>query len=100
MGKDVFCRNFILCAVATFWAMSLVGIYSVRASLKVRQCRHPRNMAHMNKQKLEAAAIIAFLILYKEQRMKKKKRRCWVKPWKTQQWREAQGLAQNLVKEL
>ena len=31
-GKDVFCRNFILCAVATFWAMSLVGIYPVRAS--------------------------------------------------------------------
>ena len=32
LGKDVFCRNFILCAVATFWAMSLVGIYPVRAS--------------------------------------------------------------------
>ena len=26
------CRNFILCAVATFWAMSLVGIYPGRAS--------------------------------------------------------------------
>ena len=31
--KDVFCRDFILCAVATFWAMSLVGIYPGRASL-------------------------------------------------------------------
>ena len=29
---NVFSRNFILCAVATFWAMSLVGIYPVRAS--------------------------------------------------------------------
>ena len=32
LGKDVSCRYFILCAVATFWAMSLVGIYPVRAS--------------------------------------------------------------------
>ena len=30
--KDVFCRDFILCAVATFWAMSLVGIYPGMAS--------------------------------------------------------------------
>ena len=29
----VSCRNFILCAVATFWAMSLVGIYLGRASI-------------------------------------------------------------------
>ena len=28
----VSCRNFILRAVATFWAMSLVGIYSGKAS--------------------------------------------------------------------
>ena len=28
----VSCRNFILRAVATFWAMSLVGIYPGRAS--------------------------------------------------------------------
>ena len=28
----VSCRNFILCPVATFWAMSLVGIYPGRAS--------------------------------------------------------------------
>ena len=28
----VSCRNFILCAVATFWAMSLVRIYPGRAS--------------------------------------------------------------------
>ena len=35
LGKDVFCRNFILCAVATFWAMWLVGIYPVRASAMV-----------------------------------------------------------------
>ena len=27
----VSCRDFILCAVATFWAMSLVGIYPGRA---------------------------------------------------------------------
>ena len=25
--KDVFCCDFILCAVATFWAMSVVGNY-------------------------------------------------------------------------
>jgi len=30
----VSCRDFILHAVATFWAMSLVGIYSGRASYK------------------------------------------------------------------
>ena len=35
LGKDVFCQNFILCAVATFWVMSLVGIYLVRASSQV-----------------------------------------------------------------
>ena len=29
----VSCRDFILHAVATFWAMSLVGIYPGRASL-------------------------------------------------------------------
>ena len=29
----VYCRDFILCAVATFWAMSLVGIYPGRASI-------------------------------------------------------------------
>ena len=29
----VFCRDFILRAVATFWAMSLVGIYPGRASM-------------------------------------------------------------------
>ena len=28
----VSCRDFILCAVATFWAMSLLGIYPGRAS--------------------------------------------------------------------
>ena len=27
------CRDFNLCAVVTFWAMSLVGIYPGRASL-------------------------------------------------------------------
>ena len=31
--EDVSCRDFILCAVATFWTMSLVGIYPGRASL-------------------------------------------------------------------
>ena len=31
----VSCRDFILCTVATFWAMSLVGIYPGRASLSV-----------------------------------------------------------------
>ena len=44
-----------------------------------------RNMALTNEQKVEAAAIIAFLVLYKQQRMKKKKRGWWVKPWKTEQ---------------
>ena len=34
LGKDAFCRNFILCAVATFWAISLVGIYHFRASFR------------------------------------------------------------------
>ena len=32
----VSCRNFILHAVATFWAMSLVGIYPGRASSRVK----------------------------------------------------------------
>jgi len=36
--KDVFCRDFILCAVATFWAMSLVGIYPGRASWHSQGC--------------------------------------------------------------
>ena len=42
----VSCRDFILCAVATFWAMSLVGIYPGRASL----CRRgwPRGFAKLN----------------------------------------------------
>ena len=31
----VSCRDFILHAVATFWAMSLVGVYPGRASLGV-----------------------------------------------------------------
>ena len=31
----VSCRDFILSAVATFWAMSLVGIYPGRASYKL-----------------------------------------------------------------
>ena len=31
----VSCRDFILLAVATFWAMSLVGIYPGRASYKL-----------------------------------------------------------------
>ena len=31
----VFCRDFILRAVATFWAVSLVRIYSGRASYKL-----------------------------------------------------------------
>ena len=32
----VSCRDFILRAVATFWAMSLVGIYPGRASSRVK----------------------------------------------------------------
>ena len=32
LREVVSCRNFILRAVATFWAMSLVGIYPGRAS--------------------------------------------------------------------
>ena len=32
-GGFVSCRDFILRAVATFWALSLVGIYPGRASL-------------------------------------------------------------------
>ena len=32
--KVAVCRNFILRAVATFWVMSLVGIYPGRASKK------------------------------------------------------------------
>ncbi len=35
--RVVVCRDFILCAAATFWAMSLVRIYPDRASLLV-QC--------------------------------------------------------------
>ena len=36
LTRKVFvCRNFIPCAVATFWAMSLVGIYPGRASMVV-----------------------------------------------------------------
>ena len=31
----VYCRDFILCAVATFWPKSLVGIYPGRASLYI-----------------------------------------------------------------
>ena len=31
--EDVSCRDFILRAVATFWTMSLVGIYPGRSSL-------------------------------------------------------------------
>ena len=31
--KVASCRDFILRAVATFWAMSLVGIYTGRASM-------------------------------------------------------------------
>ena len=34
LTRKVFvCRNFIPCAVATFWAMSLVGIYPGRPSI-------------------------------------------------------------------
>ena len=32
--KGVLCQDFILCAVGTFWAMLLVGIYPGRASSK------------------------------------------------------------------
>ena len=32
-GEVVSCRDFILCTVTPFWAMSLVGIYPGRASL-------------------------------------------------------------------
>ena len=32
LGKDVIRRDFVLCAVATFWAISLVGIYPGKAS--------------------------------------------------------------------
>ena len=32
LREVVSCRDFILCVVATFWAMSLVGIYPGRAS--------------------------------------------------------------------
>ena len=35
----VSCRDFILHAVATFWAMSLVGIYPGRASWTKSRCR-------------------------------------------------------------
>ena len=35
LRKDIFCCDFILCAVATFWSMSLVGIYPGRASMVV-----------------------------------------------------------------
>ena len=35
LWKVVPCRDFILRAVATFWAMSLVGIYPGRASYKL-----------------------------------------------------------------
>ena len=34
----VSCRDFILCAIATFWAMSLVWIYPGRASFIVACC--------------------------------------------------------------
>ena len=36
LRKVVSCRDFILHAVATFWAMSLVGIYPGRASIITR----------------------------------------------------------------
>ena len=36
LRKDIFCCDFILCAVATFWSMSLVGIYPGRASNMVK----------------------------------------------------------------
>ena len=42
--KVVFCRDFILRAVATFWAMSLVGIYPGRASLQSNGLMFPNSM--------------------------------------------------------
>ena len=41
----VSCRDFILRAVTTFWAMSLVGIYPGRASLS--SCKYPQDEALM-----------------------------------------------------
>ena len=35
-GEVVSCRHFILSSVATFWAVSLVGIYPGRASIKLK----------------------------------------------------------------
>ena len=35
----VSCRDFILCTVATFWAMSLVGIYPGRALTFMSSCQ-------------------------------------------------------------
>ena len=36
LGEVVSCRDFILRAAATFWAMSLVGIYPGRVSYPIR----------------------------------------------------------------
>ena len=40
LREVVSCRDFILRAVATFWAMSLVGIYSGRASQILYSAAH------------------------------------------------------------
>ena len=46
----VSCRDFILCAVATFWAMSLVGIYPGRASLRTGHQRGKWNIKNVLQQ--------------------------------------------------
>ena len=43
----VSCRDFILHAVATFWAMSLVGIYPDRASTITVECAGTRNISRL-----------------------------------------------------
>ena len=43
----VSCHHFILCAVATFWAMSLVGIYPGRASTITVECAGTRNISRL-----------------------------------------------------
>ena len=58
-------------------------------------------MGRLGKKYRKNCAIVAGLIIYEViKRRKRRKRRWWVRPWATEDRRQAQGFANNLVVEI
>jgi hypothetical protein len=58
-------------------------------------------MVRLTKKQRIICGIVGALIIYEVvKKRKKRKRRWWTRPWAREERRQAQGFAENLVKEL